>query len=134
MISVERSNLAGGVYDLPSAWDEAQIGFSTLGVVHEILGGYTGTLWWYVGATALALALMAPAVARSWRPMLFFVVVAVGALILSLAERTPLHAVVYTLLPRFEAIHRVLRRDASAQAADAIAELVQAPRPGRTAE
>ena len=105
LMTVEQSNLAGGVYDLPSAWDEAQTGFSTLGVIHEVLGGYTGTLWWYVGATALALALMAPAVARSWRPMLFFVVVAVGALILSLAERTPLHVAAYTLLPRFEGLH-----------------------------
>jgi hypothetical protein len=102
---VEQSILSGGVYDVISAWEEAQTGFSRPELMHEVLGGYTGTIWWYVGATAAALALTAPVVARRWRPMAFFVVVGAGSLILSLAERTPFHTVLYAILPRFEGLH-----------------------------
>ena len=102
---VERSGLSGGVYDVVSAWEEAQIGYSPREAIHEVLGGYTRSLWWYAGAIAVALAVMAPAIARRWRPMAFFVLVAAGSLVLSLADRTPLHTLFYAILPRFEGLH-----------------------------
>ncbi|HLL50366.1 MAG TPA: YfhO family protein, partial [Thermomicrobiales bacterium] len=102
---VERSSLAGGVYDVASAWAEERTGFSPPIVLHEVLGGQTGSLWWYAGAIAVALTVMAPVIARRWRPMSFFVLMAAASLVLSLADRTPLHALLYTLLPRFEGLH-----------------------------
>jgi hypothetical protein len=103
--AVARSGLAGGVYDVASAWEEAQTGYSPPEVLHEVLGGYTGSLWWYIGAVAATLAVMAPVVARKWRPLAFFVAMAVCSLILALAGTTPLHAVFYALLPRFQSLH-----------------------------
>ena len=102
---VEQSSLAGGIYNVASAWEEAQIGFSPAEFLHEVLGGYSGTLWWYTGAVAMALAFMAPVIARRWQPMLFFVSVGVCSFILSLADRTPLHNALYAILPRFEGLH-----------------------------
>ncbi|HZG67576.1 MAG TPA: hypothetical protein VEZ12_12585, partial [Herpetosiphonaceae bacterium] len=102
---VEQSSLAGGVYDVASAWEDAQVGFSPAEFLHEVIGGYTGSLWWYTGAVAFALGVMAPVVARRWHPMPFFVVVAACSAILSLADRTPFHLALYALLPRFEGLH-----------------------------
>jgi hypothetical protein len=105
LVMVEQSSLAGGVYNVASAWEEAQIGFSPAEFLHEILGGYSATLWWYTGAVALTLAFMAPVIARRWQPMLYFVFVGVCSFILSLADRTPLHTALYAILPRFEGLH-----------------------------
>ncbi len=52
----------------------------------------------------LALALLAPLVAGRRYTAPFWSLVAVGALVLSLGDRTPLHAVAY-LLPAFERLH-----------------------------
>ncbi len=102
---VERSSLSGGVYNVVSAWEEAQTGFSPREAIHEVLGGYTRSLWWYAGAVPVTLAVIAPAIARRWRPVWFFTLVAAGSLILSLADRTPLHTLLYAILPRFEGLH-----------------------------
>jgi hypothetical protein len=103
--TVEHSNLAGGVYDVASSWAKAQIGFSPSELLQEVLGGYTGSLWWYAGAVAGSLALIAPIVARRWRSMPFFAFIAVGSLILSLADPTPVNAALHAILPRFEELH-----------------------------
>jgi hypothetical protein len=103
--TVERSSLSGGVYDVVSAWEEARTGYTVSQLLLETVGGYTGSLWWYVGAVAAALMLMAPIVARRWRPMLFFVLMGLSSLILAFAGSTPLHAVLYAILPRFEGLH-----------------------------
>lgn len=101
---VARSNLAGGVYDVESTWELAQTGYSGAGLILQVVGGYAGALW-YAGAAAVALALMAPIVAFKWRPLWFFIAASAGSLILGSDATTPLHAVLYTLLPRFEALH-----------------------------
>ena len=58
-----------------------------------------------MGAAVVALALLAPFVALRWPPLLFWLLVAAAAIILTLPEQTPLHVGMYALLPRFETIH-----------------------------
>lgn len=101
---VSRSNLAGGVYEVASSWEQAQTGLSGLGLLVEVVGGYSGALW-YAGAGAVALALMSPFVARAWKPLSFFIIAAAGSLILASDATTPLHSLLYALLPRFEGLH-----------------------------
>ncbi|MGH2616990.1 MAG: YfhO family protein [Thermomicrobiales bacterium] len=103
--SIARSSLAGGAYAGSSAWADRQIGFTTTELVREVLGGYTGTLWWYAGATATALALMAPIVARRWLPVTFLTLLALGSLVLALTQTTPLHTALNFALPFFERLH-----------------------------
>ncbi len=73
--------------------------------MREVLGGYPGSQWWYAGAAATALALMAPIVARRWPPLIFFTLVALGSLVLALAQMTPLHTALNVALPFFERLH-----------------------------
>ena len=49
---VERSSLSGGVYDVVRRGKRRGRAFTLSQLLHEILGGYTGSLWWYVGAVA----------------------------------------------------------------------------------
>lgn len=102
--AVSRSNLAGGVYDVESTWELAQVGYSGLGLLMQVAGGYSGALW-YAGAGAVALALMSPIVAYAWKPLLFFIGAAAGSLVLASDNTTPLHTILYALLPRFEGLH-----------------------------
>ncbi|MDQ3226107.1 MAG: hypothetical protein M3Q50_05695, partial [Chloroflexota bacterium] len=96
----------GGVYLGSSAWADRQIGFTPTELVREVLGGYPGSQWWYAGAAATALALMAPIVARRWPPLIFFTLVALGSLVLALAQMTPLHTALNVALPFFERLHK----------------------------
>ena len=100
-----RSNRAAGAEVGSSAWADSQVGFSPEDLLREVLGGYTGSQWWYAGATATALALMAPVVARHWRPIWFFVLLALGSLTLALTPTTPLHVLLNRTLPFFEQLH-----------------------------
>ena len=100
-----RSNRAAGADVGSSAWAASQIGFSPEDLLREVLGGYTGSQWWYAGATATALAVMAPVVARHWRPIWFFVFLALGSLTLALTPTTPLHVLLNRTLPFFEQLH-----------------------------
>lgn len=102
---VSRSILAGGVYNVASAWEETKTGFPPRFLLHEVVGGYSGSQWWYVGAVAAALALLAPLVAYRWRPMGYFTFLAIFSLLLTLDRRTPVQDVLYRLLPRFEELH-----------------------------
>jgi hypothetical protein len=100
-----RTNLAGGVYTGLSGWAGSNIGVPLAEIVPALIGGFGRASWQYVGASVVALALLAPFVALRWPPLLFWIFVAAAAVILTLPERTPLHAVTYALLPRFETIH-----------------------------
>ncbi len=100
-----RTNLAGGVYTGLSGWAESNIGVPLEEIVPALVGGFGRASWQYVGASVVALALLAPFVALRWPPLLFWFLVAAAAVILTLPERTPLHAGMYALLPRFETIH-----------------------------
>jgi hypothetical protein len=100
-----RTNLAGGVYTGLSGWAESNIGVPLEEMMPNLIGGFGQASWQYVGTAVVALALLAPFVAPRWPPLLFWFLVAAAAVILTLPERTPLHAGVYALLPRFETIH-----------------------------
>ncbi|MDP9351339.1 MAG: hypothetical protein M3P51_07360 [Chloroflexota bacterium] len=88
--------------------------------VSNLANGYVGTLgarnrgwqprdWWrmlswgnaYLGGTVLLLALLAPVLARTRKAAPFFAVLSLGTLILTLQSPTPLHHLLYVLLPRF---------------------------------
>jgi hypothetical protein len=91
---VNTSNLAGG-YEGHSA---TQGGLSAAeALTYPLIFG---------GVTIVALAVIAPVLARHRFQTPFFVAVAVVALILSLRDTTPLHAAAYAFLPRFEVLHR----------------------------
>ena len=97
------TNLAGGQYRGDMAW-AAVIG----GVTDnwDIAGRLLGQNGWYMGASTAVLALLALPLARARHAVPYFALLAVGAIILAAQETTPLHALLYRLLPRFEALHR----------------------------
>jgi hypothetical protein len=59
---------------------------------------------WYAGITVLALALVAPLLARERFAVPYFSFLSLGALVLSGQGPTPLHSVLY-LLPHFQQLH-----------------------------
>ncbi len=60
--------------------------------------------FWYAGLTVVALALVAPLIARRRFAVPYFAVLSVGALVLTGQGPTPLHSALY-LLPYFERLH-----------------------------
>jgi hypothetical protein len=100
-----RSSLAGGVYADNAAWAAETGGYSPADLIHELLSGYVAGEWWYAGGAALFLALLAPVVARRSFAVPFFALFGLAVLVLAGPAETPLHTLLYTLLPRFEIIH-----------------------------
>ena len=88
-------------------------GYGNIEGVRAAWGGWTSEDWKrlltpglvYPGLTVLALALAAPLVARARHAVPFFFVLSVCTLILSSPDGTPLHSVLYFLLPGFEWLH-----------------------------
>jgi hypothetical protein len=99
------TNVAGGVYTGISRWADTNNGIPITEMVPALIGGFGRASWQYLGASVVALALLAPFVASRWPPLLFWFLVAAAAMTLTLPEQTPLHAVMYAVLPRFETIH-----------------------------
>jgi hypothetical protein len=62
---------------------------------------------WYVGISVLALAVAAPFVARNHlsRPLWYFGISSLGALFLTRTVETPLHWLLYHVLPGFASLH-----------------------------
>ena len=91
------SNLAGGYADTQAA----------------VAGGWAPKDWaklldrrnWYIGGLTLALALVAPFAARRRHCTPFWLALAVGALILASRNTTPLHWLLYQVLPGFSRLH-----------------------------
>ncbi len=100
-----RSAVPQGVYHPSLAAVRVIEQWSLTDLARQILGGYVVGQWWYVGGASLALAIVAPVVARRWFGTPYFAFLAVGAAVLALGIRTPLHAALYVLLPRFEVLH-----------------------------
>lgn len=100
-----RSSLAGGEYAGNAAWAAETGGYSPADLIHELLSGYVAGEWWYAGGAALFLALLSPVVARRWFAVPFFALFGLAVLVLAVSAETPLHTLVYTLIPRFEIIH-----------------------------
>ena len=88
-------------------------GYASIAGVRESWGGWTLKDWErllvpglvYPGLTTLALVLAAPLVARGRHAAPFFAVLLVCTLVLAGRSVTPLHSVLYGLLPGFEWIH-----------------------------
>ena len=99
----QRSNVAGGEYAGISRWAASGTGREAEEIVSAYAGGFVESS--YASTVVLTLALLAPVAATRWRPLVFLALVSVAAIILALPERTPLHALLYTVLPRFETIH-----------------------------
>jgi hypothetical protein len=99
----QRSNVAGGEYAGISRWAASGTGRELEEIASSYAGGFTESS--YAGAAVLTLALLAPVAAFRWRPIGFMALVPVAALILALPQRTPLHALLYAVLPLFETIH-----------------------------
>jgi len=94
------SNLAGGTYEELS---DGTRPWPLLGMLDRILSTDQSTLKFYVGGATLALALLAPLVARARHAVPYFAVYTVVILTLTL-EPTPLHRLFY-LLPRYQSLH-----------------------------
>jgi hypothetical protein len=99
---VSRSNVAGGQYSGESAW-AAEIGGVT---PRMVLDRWVDPNLHYPGTAVVILAIVALWLARGWFAMRFFAVFGICALILATPWTTPLHTVLYFLLPRFEDLHR----------------------------
>ena len=88
-------------------------GYGNLEGVRAAWGGWTMEDWKrllvpglvYPSLTILALALVAPLVARGRHAVPYFVVLIICTLVLAGQEVTPLHSVLYHLLPGFEWMH-----------------------------
>ncbi|MFM9107302.1 MAG: hypothetical protein ACKOWF_11470, partial [Chloroflexota bacterium] len=97
------STVPGGVY-LHEQGHFSQ-GWSLAKAVTAYLSGYSGGLRWYLGAAVIALVLAAPVIARLWAHMPFFLAVSALIVVLTLAAETPVHRILYAILPRFEMMH-----------------------------
>lgn len=94
------SNLSGG-YSGSSAW-AAQLGGWTFGRQLELLLDPSG---WFIGALIFALSLLAIVHSRTRGYVSFFLVLTITGFVLGLESHTPLHEVLFALLPVFEEMH-----------------------------
>ena len=96
-----RSNLAGGEYVGSGAW-AASVG----GVGLDQLGRSLDPSLYYPGGAAVALAVVALLLVRGRLAVPYGAALGAATILLVLPVRTPFHALLYGVLPRFEALHR----------------------------
>jgi hypothetical protein len=99
---IARSTLSDGEYDGPDTWAAKISGVSSNSVFDRLLAP---TLH-YPGAAVIALALVGLLVSGRLYATPFFAALGVTAAVLASPESTPLHSLLYTVLPRFESLHR----------------------------
>ena len=99
---VARSNLAGGTYGGENAWAAKISGATSASVFDRLL---VPTLH-YPGAATLALALVGLLLARGRFAAPFFGLLGLAAAVLASPEPTPLHRLLFAVLPRFEELHQ----------------------------
>ena len=99
------TNLAGGAYHGAGASVQEISDQGSLQVTPDVLRSFLESSKWYVGGAAVALALVGAVVA--WRRMgvPYFVALGLAAIILTFPITTPLHALLYALLPQFKELH-----------------------------
>jgi hypothetical protein len=98
---VDRSNVAGGEYDGASSW-ASQIGGVTPSMGWNQM---LDTTLYYPGAAVLMLAIAGIFLARRRFASTYFWVLGFSAMVLAMPWNSPLHAVLYTILPKFEELH-----------------------------
>jgi hypothetical protein len=99
---VERSNLAGGEYAGSNAWAATISGATSESVFERLL---LPTLH-YPGTATIALAIVGALIARGRFGAPYFGFLGIAACILASPQATPLHKVLYLVLPRFEELHQ----------------------------
>jgi hypothetical protein len=99
---VARTNVAGGEYDGASAWAADVGGATPLSVFDRLLFPNLH----YPGTAAVALALVALIVARGRYAAPYWALMAGAGVVLASPSTTPLHRLLYAVLPRFEELHR----------------------------
>ena len=95
------TNLAGGNYEGDLAYAADNGGWEAGQTVFRSFDQNS----YYMGGIVIALATMALLLARFRKTSVFFSVVMVGGFALSSASETPLHRVLYAVLPGFETFH-----------------------------
>ncbi len=98
---VSRSNVAGGDYGLENQW-ATNIGGVTPSMIFDRL--IDPTLY-YPGVIVLILTVAAVPLARGRFATTFFVVWGLGAVVMAIPVETPLHWLLYAVLPMFERLH-----------------------------
>jgi hypothetical protein len=97
-----RSTLSDGKYDGQDAWAAKISGVSSSSVFDRLLAP---TLH-YPGAAVIALGLIGFLVSGRLYATPFFAALGVISAVLASPETTPVHRVLYAVLPRFESLHR----------------------------
>ncbi len=97
-----RANLAGGSYEVVAPGVATAEGWTVNQALANILN--PNQLKYYIGGATFALAVAGVILARRRFGVPFFALFSAGVLILTLAP-TPLHTVLYLLLPKFKVIH-----------------------------
>ncbi len=95
------SNVAGGVYNGEHSYAAVIGGWE---VAEEGFGDLSRSLY-YPGGAVLALAVMSLVLVRKRNAMPYFILLSLGAILLAVPEQTPIHTMLYRLLPRFEDLH-----------------------------
>lgn len=96
------SNLSEG-YSGSASW-AADVGGWTFGTQIKML--FDPTDWFFIGATVLALGVVATILSRNRQYVLFFLSsVTIAAFTLGLAQHTILHRVIFATLPAFQEMH-----------------------------
>lgn len=98
---VSRSNVAGGDYGQENEW-ATKIGGVTPSMIFDRL--IDPTLY-YPGVIVLILTVAAIPLARGRHATSFFVAWGIGALVMAIPVETPLHKLLYAVLPMFEQLH-----------------------------
>lgn len=99
---IARSNLAGGEYGGANSWAARISGATSASVFDRLL---VPTLH-YPGVATLALALVGLLLARGRFGAPFFGFLGLAAAVLASPEPTPLHRLLFAVLPRFEELHQ----------------------------
>ena len=99
---VGRSNLAGGEYGGSNDWAAKISGATSESVFDRLL---LPTLH-YPGTATLALAIVGVLIARGRFGAPYFGFLGVAACILASPQTTPLHSILYAVLPRFQELHQ----------------------------
>jgi hypothetical protein len=99
-----RTNIAGGEYNDDDVIYTAEHEGNPVETVLRLGGGLNQSRA-IVGAATLALAVLAPFVARRWMAMPYFAVLLVTVPLLAWDAHTPVHRLLYLVLPLFERVH-----------------------------
>jgi hypothetical protein len=98
---ISRSNVAGGDYGEENKWATDIGGVTPLMIFDRLIDP---TLY-YPGVIVLVLAAAAIPLAKGRYATSFFILWGIGAVVMALPVDTPLHLLLYTVLPMFEQLH-----------------------------